>query len=142
MSSRFINPGSLPRPPGYGYMPQGTQPIRQTEVDLPRFEQPETPEQVGYHLSQQQEQYRIPMPDIVKVKYAGGDPQMVSRVFNIAQGKDAESQGLFGLTKEDALRQLQEWGYPTDSTSWTTEQWTEAITAASQKPNLLSALGY
>lgn len=141
--SRFLNPGQLPRPPGYGFLPGSTQPIPSGSVDLPQYNEiAESPEQISYHLRQMQEDYRIPMPDIVKVKYAAGDPQMVSRVFAIAQGNDPESQGLFGFTKEDALTQLTEWGYPTDANTWTADEWTAAITAAAARPNLLSALGY
>lgn len=142
MSSRFLNPNSLPRPPNYGYLPQGTQPIESTQVNLPSPQDPQSPSDVQYQLQQYAKQQQIPMPDIVKVKYAAGDPAMVRKVFDIANGADPETNGLFGYTQQDALTQLQQWGYPTDANTWTADQWNAAIATAAQQPNLLSMLGY
>lgn len=127
-------PDALPRPYDYGYL--GGQPLPDSSGAVQQVNLP-TPGEVGQTI--QQYAPPIQMPDIVQAQYGKGNKVIVGALLKIANGQDG---GLTGVDQARALKLLNEWGYPSDASAWTAEQWQAALDQAATEPNLLTALGY
>lgn len=126
----MADPLELPRPPSFG-APGGI-PIRRTQPELPRVQEPE------YAFREMtQNQQPMQMPDIVRVRYGAGDKQIVGALLKAASGQES---GLTGVSSTYAAKLLQSWGMPTDANAWSGPDWDAAIKANAGMTNPMQML--
>lgn len=123
-----MDPLSLPKPPNFGNV--GSLPIRRTQVELPRVEDPQ------YAFKDMQPQ-QMQVPDIVNVRYGAGDKNVVGQLLKAANG---EESGLTGVSSTYAAKLLQGWGYPTTADAWTYDEWDAALKANAGMVNPMQML--
>jgi hypothetical protein len=110
----------------------GNLPIRRTQPQLPKVEEP----QYAFR-DMQQNQQPMQMPDIVRVRYGAGDKQIVGALLKAASGQES---GLTGVSSTYAAKMLQSFGYPTTADAWTGPEWDAAIKGNAGMTNPLQML--